>query len=135
MPAPVARRPAPAGRTPARRRTPPLRAARTTPARARQAPGGGGSDGEEGSEDGKDDDEGGADGDAEMEVDVEHATVELNEKGECKRDPEFWAPPLKLPTGGSVYLERFKKNITEGNQTGRDATAAEHIEPVTIVLG
>jgi hypothetical protein len=87
---------------------------------------GGGSDGEEGSGDRQDDDEGGADRDAEMEVDVEHATVELNEKGECKRDPEFWAPPLNLPTGGSVYLERFKKNITEGSQTERDA---KHIQP------
>jgi hypothetical protein len=64
-----------------------------------------------------------------MEVDVEHATVELNKKGECKRDPKFWAPPLKLPAGGSVYLKRFKKNIREGSQSGRDATAAEHIEP------
>jgi hypothetical protein len=91
--------------------------------------GGGGGDGGEGTGDGKGDDEGGDGGDAEMEVDVEHATVELNEKGECKRDPEFWAPPLKLPTGGSVYLERFKKNIEAGSSEGRSPTADENIEP------
>jgi hypothetical protein len=49
-----------------------------------------------------------------MEVDVEHAFVKLNEKGECKRIPDFWAPPVELPTGGSVYLERLQQAIQEG---------------------
>jgi hypothetical protein len=108
---PVARRPAPEGTIPVRRRTLPLRAAETTPAPARQAPGGGGSDGEEGSGDGNGD-EGGGDGDAEIAV---NATVELNEKGKCKRDPEFLASPLKLPTRGAVYILRF--NAAETSPT------------------
>jgi hypothetical protein len=91
--------------------------------------GGGRSNGEEGSGDGQGDDEDGGDGDAEMAVGVEHATVELNEKGECKRDPEFWAPPLKLPTGGSVYIERFKEATDKGAAAGTSPTADEIIEP------
>jgi hypothetical protein len=91
--------------------------------------GGGGSNSEEGSGDGQGDDKDGGDGDAEMAVGVEHATVELNEKGECKRDPEFWALPLKLPIGGSVYLERFKEAVEKGSKEGTSPTADEIIEP------
>jgi hypothetical protein len=86
--------------------------------------------GGEGTGGGGDEGDGEGDGDnAEMEVGVQHATVELNEKGECKRDPEFWAPPLKLPTGGAVYLERFKKAVEKGSNEGKSPTADEVIEP------
>jgi hypothetical protein len=36
---------------------------------------------------------------------------------------------LKLPTGGAVYIERFKKNIEAGSNAGRSPTADENIEP------
>jgi hypothetical protein len=89
--------------------------------------------GEEGTGGGGDEDDGessGGDDKAEMEVGVQHATVELNEKGECKRDPEFWAPPLKLPTGGAVYyLERFKEAVEKGSKEGKGPIADEVIEP------
>jgi hypothetical protein len=90
--------------------------------------GGGGSDGEGGSGDGSGDESGG-DGDAEMAMDVEHATVELNEKGECKRDPEFWAPPLKLPDGGAVYIERFNEAMDKGYAAGTSPTADKVVGP------
>jgi hypothetical protein len=89
--------------------------------------GGEGSDGE-GSGDGSGD-ESGDDGDAEMAVDVEHATVELNKKGECKRDPEFWAPPLKLPDGGAVYIKRFIAAMDKGYDTGTSPTSDEVVGP------
>jgi hypothetical protein len=62
-------------------------------------------------------------------VDVEHATVELNEKGECKRDPEFWAPPLKLPTGGAVYIQRFNEAMCKGHAAGTSLIDDEVIGP------
>jgi hypothetical protein len=42
---------------------------------------------------------------AESEVPEERAIVELNEKGEVKRNPKFWGPPLQLPDQGKVYGE------------------------------
>jgi hypothetical protein len=81
--------------------------------------GGGGSDGAEGSDDGNEGhDEGGGDKDAEVEVDVQHATVDPNEKGECKRDPKFWAPPLKLPTGGLSTLRGYGRPSSNGARKG-----------------
>jgi hypothetical protein len=68
-----------------------------------------------------------------MEVDVEHATVELIEKEECKRDPEFRAPPLKLPTRGAVYIERLRKPIQQGGKEGRSPTAPENIAPTVFL--
>jgi hypothetical protein len=128
----VARRPVAKGKTLARSTSPPMRVARRTPAQAERAPGRKGKPVkrvptetemrtmERAAE---------AVTTLKMEVGVQHATVELNEKGECKRDPEFWAPPLKLPTGGAVYLERFKKAVEKGSNEGKSPTADEVIEP------
>jgi hypothetical protein len=76
-----------------------------------------GSDGE-GSGDGSGDESEG-DGDSKMAMDVEHATVELNEKGECKRDPKFWGPPLKLLDGGAVYIKRLMRPWIRGMTRAR----------------
>jgi hypothetical protein len=129
----VARRPVAKGKTLARSTSPPMRVARRTPAQAERAPGRKGKPVkrvptetemrtmERAAE---------AVTTLKMEVGVQHATVELNEKGECKRDPEFWAPPLKLPTGGAVYLERFKEAVEKGSkELGKGPTADEIIEP------
>jgi hypothetical protein len=64
-----------------------------------------------------------------MAVDVEHATVGLNEKGECKRDPEFWAPPLKLPDGEAIYIERFNAAMDKGYAAGTSPTSDEVVGP------
>jgi hypothetical protein len=128
--APMARRSVPARRTPAQKRTSLLRAPFEKSSGAGEASAeGGGSDGEEGGDDGQGNDEGGGNGDAEMEVDMEHAFVKLNEQGECKRIPDFWAPPAELPTGGSVYLERLQKAIQEGFQQKRNTADLANIGP------
>jgi hypothetical protein len=65
-----------------------------------------------------------------MAVDVEHVTVELNEKGECNlRDPEFWALPLKLPDGRAVYIERFNEAMDKGYAAGTSPTADKVVGP------
>jgi hypothetical protein len=64
-----------------------------------------------------------------MAVDMEHATVDLNEKEKCKRDPEFWAPPLKLPDGGAVYIKRFNAGMDKGYDVGTSPTSDEVIGP------
>jgi hypothetical protein len=57
----------------------------------------------------------------------------LTQKGECKRIPDFWAPPAELPTEGSVYLERslerLQKAIEEGFQQKRDPPDPANIGP------